>query len=157
MRTPISILLATLLPSLVLAAPRTPNGEIEERRVDGEDAAFLATALKDSGAAKEPAPEPGVSAAHPRLQVAKDFVYRMEAIVCREGAKDCPPLKLDAAKAKRALSIFRALGVKKTVPPKGTKAAKPYYFVKELVCGAETAAGAVPACGVSAHFHPKKE
>src|SRR5687767_3709852 len=117
-------------PLLVLSARADV---LEERRVEGDNAIFLAQAMKDSGAKKEAAPEPDAPADHPQMKIAKDFVYRMESVTCREGTPvACEPFKVPPEKMKRLTKIFRDLGVKKTVPPKSAgKKAKPFYFMKD--------------------------
>jgi hypothetical protein len=138
------------------AAEKTAEPALEDRRVEGADAKFLVDVLIGSGAKQEPAPD-DLPGDHPRMKIAKDFVYRMEAITCRKGKETkCDPLALSPEKAKALVAMLKKLGVKETKPPKSAgKNTQPYSYLKEVMCGAVTAP-AEPACTITAHFHPRR-
>jgi hypothetical protein len=139
------------------ASEKGSEPNLEERRVEGADAKLLVDALVGSGAKQEPAPD-NLPGDHPRMKVAKDFVYRVEAVTCRAGKEaKCDPFVLSAAKAKSIITLLKKIGVKETKPPKSAgKNARPYYYLKEVICGAATAPEVETSCSVMAHFHPKR-
>ncbi len=128
--------------------------QLEERRIEGADATVLAEAMKESGAKKEPLGENGgasLPSEHPQIKIGKDYVYRMESIVCEKGK--CSPFVLDAPKMKSVEAIFRRAGVKETKAP--TRKTPPILYLRDLSCGAEADAGAEIACFATGHFKPK--
>ena len=147
----------TLLILLTLSfyLPAFAADSLEERKVEGKDASFLASLMITSGVKKVAYTPSAASADHPDMKDFSESVYQMESIVCRE--KVCEAFKISPEKMKQLDALFRKLGVKETTPPvaKGQKKLKPFLYVANLRCGADSDPVAKTTCFVSAHFSPK--
>ncbi|MBC7386207.1 MAG: hypothetical protein H7301_08630 [Cryobacterium sp.] len=150
MRTLFSIVilgLASTLQSSALA------GEgVEQRKISGADAILLSSSMVESGAQKVSYQPANVPSDHPPFAVGSEFVYRMEGIVCRSSR--CEGFKVLPEKMKKISAVFEKMGVKETHPPvtKTGPRLKPFRYIEELICGAESTPGVTPNCFATAHF-----